>query len=180
MGRPLFCILGVENVMEIWYSNVHATDTCVCEVKTMKEMPRYLLIDAEAVSPVYAKVLMAKRLLATHEVPNASAAARAAGISRSAFYKYKDRVFMPTLNAQQMLSYSLTLNDVPGVLSRVMYVFTSNGCNILTINQALPIDGVAPVTVTVRTDFEKGLMAKIDTELRRLPGVVKVRQIVSE
>ena len=146
----------------------------------MGEHPKYFLVDSQILPEVYLKVTLAKKLLAQGKVKSASEAARAAGISRSAFYKYKDRVFMPTLNAQQMLSYSLTLNDVPGVLSRVMYVFTSNGCNILTINQALPIDGVAPVTVTVRTDFEKGLMAKIDTELRRLPGVVKVRQIVSE
>ena len=42
---------------------------------------------------MFLKVLQAKELLASGSVSNISTAARQAGISRSAFYKYKDYVF---------------------------------------------------------------------------------------
>ena len=54
---------------------------------------RFLLVDADVLPEVFGKVLQAKELLASGAVPNISAAARQAGISRSAFYKYKDTVF---------------------------------------------------------------------------------------
>ncbi len=54
---------------------------------------RFLLVDADVLPEVFVKVLQAKELLASGAVSNISAAAKQAGISRSAFYKYKDTVF---------------------------------------------------------------------------------------
>ena len=54
---------------------------------------RFLLVDTEVLPDVFVKVLEAKELLASGAVSNISLAARKAGISRSAFYKYKDYVF---------------------------------------------------------------------------------------
>ena len=54
---------------------------------------RFLLVDADVLPEVFLKVLQAKELLASGAVTNISTAARQAGISRSAFYKYKDTVF---------------------------------------------------------------------------------------
>ena len=54
---------------------------------------RFLLVDSSALPDVFLKVLQAKELLASGSVSNISTAARQAGISRSAFYKYKDYVF---------------------------------------------------------------------------------------
>ena len=51
---------------------------------------RFLLVDSSALPDVFLKVLQAKELLASGSVSNISTAARQAGISRSAFYKYKD------------------------------------------------------------------------------------------
>ena len=56
----------------------------------MKEHPKYLLVDSQILPEVYLKVILAKKLLAQGKAKSASEAAKSAGISRSAFYKYKD------------------------------------------------------------------------------------------
>ena len=56
----------------------------------MKEHSKYLLVDSQILPEVYLKVILAKKLLAQGKAKSASDAAKAAGISRSAFYKYKD------------------------------------------------------------------------------------------
>ena len=54
---------------------------------------RFLLVAADALPEVFLRVLKAKELLASGAARNISAATRAVGISRSAYYKYKDSIF---------------------------------------------------------------------------------------
>ena len=51
---------------------------------------RFLLVDVSVLPEVFLKVLKAKELLAAGSAKNVSAATKMAGLSRSAFYKYKD------------------------------------------------------------------------------------------
>ena len=82
------------------------------------------------------KVAEAKRLLETGEKTTVNGAAREVGISRSAFYKYKDAVhpFQDMLHGR-IVTLQTVLRDEPGVLSGVLNVFAGTGINILTISQ---------------------------------------------
>ena len=53
---------------------------------------KYYIVAAEALPEVFLKVAEAKRMLQTGEADTVGEATRLAGISRSAFYKYKDAV----------------------------------------------------------------------------------------
>ena len=53
---------------------------------------KYFIVEAEAMPEIIRKVAEAKRLLETGEKTTVNGAAREVGISRSAFYKYKDAV----------------------------------------------------------------------------------------
>ena len=66
------------------------------------------------------KVAEAKRLLETGEKTTVNGAAREVGISRSAFYKYKDAVhpFQDMLHGR-IVTLQTVLRDEPGVLSGV-------------------------------------------------------------
>ena len=70
------------------------------------------------------KVAEAKRLLETGEKTTVNGAAREVGISRSAFYKYKDAVhpFQDMLHGR-IVTLQTVLRDEPGVLSGVTMVF---------------------------------------------------------
>ena len=56
------------------------------------EKKKYYLVSAEALPEVFIKVAEAKRMLQVGEADTVGEAARLVGISRSAFYKYKDAV----------------------------------------------------------------------------------------
>lgn len=112
---------------------------------------KYLLVNADILPEVYRKVSFAKELLASGEAQNASQAAKMAGISRSAYYKYKDGVFeYNPENADEMVSLSLKLKDNKGVLSAVTNELYLVGANVLSINQEVPQNGIANVLLSVR------------------------------
>ena len=112
---------------------------------------KYLLVNADILPEVYKKVSFAKELLASGEAKNASQAAKMAGISRSAYYKYKDGVFeYNPENADEMVSLSLKLKDNKGVLSAVTNELYLVGANVLSINQEVPQNGIANVLLSVR------------------------------
>ena len=144
----------------------------------MSNEEKYLLVEESIAPDIFKKVLEAKKDLATGKARNSSEAVRLADISRSAFYKYKDRVMEYNSNASgNIVTFYLTMEDIPGVLSSVINHLAEYGANILTINQNIPSDGIAAVTVSIRmTDVtleEQPLMQR----LRDLHGVVQVSKV---
>lgn len=113
---------------------------------------KYFIVEASAMPEIYRKVAQAKRLLETGEATTVNAASKAVGISRSAFYKYKDAVrpFHDMLHGR-IVTLQLLLRDEPGALSGVLNVLAGTGINILTINQNIPVNGCAVVTMTAET-----------------------------
>lgn len=124
---------------------------------------KYLLVNQELLPKVYSKVAAAKALISSGEASNAAQAARMAGISRSAYYKYKDGVFEYDPQNSGVLTLSLKLKDAKGVLSAVTAELYRVGANVLSINQSVPRNGVADVSLAVYTaDMEVGADALID------------------
>ena len=147
----------------------------------MTEKPKFLLVDTQVLPDVFLKVMDAKIMIARGEAKNSSDAARLAGISRSAFYKYKDCVFMPSAeDSHTVVSFSVTLRDEPGQLSKLIAVFHRLGCNIVSINQNLPVDSVAQVSVSVRISGVDHAGDKLLQKIKQLSGVVDVKLITAE
>ena len=135
---------------------------------------RFLLVDSSALPDVFLKVLQAKELLASGSVSNISTAARQAGISRSAFYKYKDSVQpFNDMKSEHIITFYAMLKDNTGVLSRVLAVFASSGANILTINQSIPTNGCAAVTISAETSEMAESLEQLLMDVEGLEGVVK-------
>ncbi len=57
----------------------------------------------------------------------------------------------------------------PGILSSVLDQISESGANILTINQNIPVDGVAPVTVS----FSTGSLKMPETDLLEALSLLK-------
>ena len=140
----------------------------------MAKKPKYFIVEAEKLPEVFIKVVEAKRMLELREVSTINEAAQRVGISRSAFYKYKDAV-MPfnDMMSGHIVTFQSILRDEPGVLSAILNIFAAPGANILTINQSIPGNGCAAVTVGAETS---GLQEPLDELLRQLneaDGVVQ-------
>ena len=135
---------------------------------------KYYLVAADALPEIFIKVAEAKRMMQTGEADTVGAATRQVGISRSAFYKYKDAVQpFHDMKAGRIITFYAMLKDNTGVLSSVLSIFANSGANILTINQSIPTNGCAAVTISAETsDMEETLEALI-AEVSSAPGVVK-------
>ena len=105
-------------------------------------------------------------------------AVRNVGISRSAFYKYKDCVFAyDALTQGKMITIQSTLDDRPGVLSSLLAYLSDSGVNILTINQSIPVGGSALVSVSANLGGASRSPELLLEGLRKLDGVRSIGSI---
>lgn len=136
---------------------------------------RYFLVDADILPEVFIKVVEAKELLETGEAATVAEASARVGISRSAFYKYKDSITpFQDLKRGRMLTLHITLRHRMGVLSSVLALFADTGANILTINQSIPMNGAALVTITFETADMTITAQELMDRVRGINGVKKV------
>lgn len=140
----------------------------------MGKKTKFYLVAADALPEIFLKVAEAKRMLHAGEVSTAGEAARQVGISRSAFYKYKDSVrpFNDMLHGR-IVTFQILLKDEPGILSGVLNVFAGTGVNILTINQNIPANGCAVVTMTAETSTLRRSLEEVLGDAKASPGVLK-------
>ena len=140
----------------------------------MDTMPKYYIVEASALPEVFLKVAEAKRLLDSGEASTVGEATKLTGISRSAFYKYRD-VMMPFQNlmAGRIITFQLTLKDRTGVLSGILSIFAYNGANILTINQNIPTNGCAIVTISAETGELHISVEELLKRMSNISGVLK-------
>ena len=142
---------------------------------------RLLLVDADVLPEVFVRVLDAKQLLASGQAVSAAEASRLAGISRSAFYKYKDAVLpYDAEKPGQILTVHFILRDRPGVLSSVLSAFADAGANILTVNQNIPEGSTASVSISARTDRLDMQMEPFIQLLSQMSGVERIARISNE
>ena len=135
---------------------------------------KYYIVAAEALPEIFIKVAEAKRMMQTGEAGTVGAATRQVGISRSAFYKYKDAV-QPFNNMQsgRIITFYAMLKDNPGVLSNILSIFAASGANILTINQSIPTNGCAAVTISAETSEMESTIDDLMARASSSGGVVK-------
>ncbi len=138
-----------------------------------------LLVKAEVLPEVFQKVVLAKQLLNCKKAKSATEAAKMCGISRSAFYKYRDAVFAyKELVDGSIVNLSAVLEDKAGVLSIFISALHEMKANILTINQGMPSGGVAQVTVSYRSNENVGNIAKVLERLSKIDGVITLEQVL--
>jgi len=140
----------------------------------MAELPKYYIVEASALPEVFLKVAEAKRLLQTGEATTVNDATRMTGISRSAFYKYRDSV-LPFQNMMtgRIITFQFMLHDRKGLLSSLLSIFAEHKANILTINSIVPTNGSALVTISAETIDLEITIEELLRQLSSLPGVIK-------
>ncbi len=133
------------------------------------------IVEASMLPDIFIEVSRAKELLETGEASTVAEAVSKVGISRSAFYKYKDAI-MPfrDMKRGQVLTLSVIMHDKSGALSAVLAIFASIHANILTINQSIPSNGVAIVTISV---VAEDMTITVDELRERIEGLSTVMRM---
>lgn len=147
----------------------------------MEHRTQLIVVDASVLPEVIGKVLEVKKLLANREEKSSAAACKRVGISRSAYYKYKNCVYSyEDKITQRIINLQAVLRDEAGVLSSVLSALYDAEANILTVNQNIPVDGVAGVTFSVRLNGEVQSPHQLEAVLRDVQGVVDVKILSGE
>lgn len=147
----------------------------------MPEKERYYVLKEKAVPEVLLKVEEAKRLLESGKCSSASEAAEKAGISRSSFYKYKDEIFRYHENDKgRTVTMVIKLDDEPGLLSIILKTVAQFGANILTIHQAVPVNGIAALTLSMDLPVTLGDPSEIQAMIERVPGIQYAKILAEE
>ncbi len=141
-------------------------------------LSKYIVVQSSVLPEVLKKVIHAKKLLASKQAKTSSEAAKMMDLSRSAFYKYKDKVFeYSAINADNIVTLALLLSDYAGILSSIISYISSSGGDILTINQNIPVDNVALVSISIRTNHMEGDTEALLYELLKIKGVIEVKLV---
>ena len=140
----------------------------------MSNNPKYYIVEASALPEVFLKVAEAKRLLQTGEASTVNDATQMTGISRSAFYKYRDSVRpFQNMMSGRVITFQFMLQDQKGQLSSLLQIFTDHKTNIQTINSIIPTNGCALVTISAETTDLTVSLEDFLKELSHVPGVIK-------
>ncbi len=141
----------------------------------------YLIVEKNALPDFFLKVIAARRLIESGQCAQVSEAVKQAGISRSTYYKYKDKILEPTeLAVGRKAVLSMLLTHEPGALSKVLSAISGCGASVLTITQSLPINGKASVTVSIDLQNVTETIDQLVDELSRQKDAESVRLIAIE
>ena len=139
---------------------------------------KFLLVDSEVLPDVFLKTIEAKQLLASGEVKGLSAAAKAVGISRSALYKYKDKVFEAVETKKSVVTISVVLKDVLGALQSLLKLIASYHINVITITQSAPADGAASVSLDLRVSEMTESLETLLRDINAQSFVISAKEVI--
>lgn len=138
---------------------------------SMTEDSKYYVVKQKALPEVLLKVAQVNKIIETKRVSVAEAT-ESVGISRSSYYKYKDDIFPFRDNVKgKTITFVLSMDDEPGILSVVLKKIAEFKANLLTIHQTIPVNGVASLTLSVDILPSTGDSAKMIEEIEQLSGV---------
>ena len=149
------------------------------EKEVLKKAKRFLLVDSDVLPDVFMKVVKAKELLASGSVKNLSAAAKEVNISRSALYKYKDKIF-DVSETKTVVAVHVVLMDELGALQKLLQVIAQYNVSIVTITQAAPVDGTAAVSLTLKVKDMVGDVDSLVDEMNKHRFVVTAKRIMQD
>lgn len=142
---------------------------------------KYYIVDKNVLPEVFLKVMEAKNLLESGKEKTVQDAVAKVGISRSAFYKYRESIFPLYENSRgKTVTLGISLNDASGLLSEILNTIARAGGNIITINQNIPMNGIANVTITIETNYMKVDLGELITRIENLSFVMQIKIIARE
>ncbi len=138
----------------------------------MNRNSTYLLVDSSVLPEVFSKVVEVKKVLSMGTIKAVNEAVKEIGISRSAYYKYKDYVFpFYETSRGRVMTLFFVVEDFSGILSRIINQIALANGNIVTINQNVPINGLADVTISIETGKMTKNIGELMDEISRIEGV---------
>ena len=139
---------------------------------------KFLIVNTKVLPAYFEQVVKADEMVASGEMSISQACAEM-NISRSTYYKYRNKVFRPNRDYGKKSILAFKMIDEKGVLNRIVQVIYDFGINIISINQGMPIRNYAFVTITMDLSETSAQLEEIIKSFKGLSGLKSVT-IVSE
>lgn len=140
-----------------------------------KDQESFYLIRSDFLPESMRKTLEVKELLDRGKFESVFEAVKQVGLSRSAYYKYREAVFpLQTMQKTRIITLFFHLEDQSGSLSKLLSTVADAGGNILTIHQTIPIRGKANVTLSLNVE---NLTVDLDTLISLLKHLEFIERV---
>ncbi|MUT67300.1 ACT domain-containing protein [Paenibacillus sp. NEAU-GSW1] len=139
---------------------------------------RYYVVREDMLPEAIMKTIQVKEMLGRGDAATVHEAVERVGLSRSAFYKYKDGVYaLHELERERIVTIAMDLEHRSGVLSKVLSLVAGLEGNVLTMNQSIPLQGFANVVISVDISQMTGELSSLIEIIRSQQGVRKASVI---
>lgn len=148
------------------------------EVITLAKLKKdkFYLVQEDILPEAIKKTIKVKEILKLGEAKTINEAVERMDLSRSAYYKYKDYVFPFYEIAQgKIVSITVSMSNDPGMLSSILRAIAESNGSILTINQDIPLQGIANVTIAFETKDLSTTLEECLDNIRSIRGILKVK-----
>ena len=138
----------------------------------------YYIIREDVLPEAVKKTLIMKKALEENPKLSILEASKRFDLSRSAFYKYKDTIFpIQDIQRQSILSLSIDVDDIHGILGKILRIVNDEKCSVLTIHQTVPINARATIIISLEIDAEHTNIEKLTKQIKNLEFVNGIKVI---
>ena len=138
----------------------------------------YYIIREDVLPEAVKKTLIMKKALEENPKLSILEASKRFDLSRSACYKYKDTIFpIQDIQRQSILSLSIDVDDIPGILGKILRIVNDEKCSVLTIHQTVPINARATIIISLEIDAEHTNIEKLTKQIKNLEFVNGIKVI---
>ncbi|KAF1682389.1 MULTISPECIES: ACT domain-containing protein [unclassified Veillonella] len=136
---------------------------------------KFYLVQEDILPEAIKKTIKVKEILKLGEAKTINEAVERMDLSRSAYYKYKDYVFPFYEIAQgKIVSITISMSNEAGMLSSILRTIAESNGSILTINQDIPLQGIANVTIAFETKDLSTSLEDCLNNIRSIRGILRV------
>ena len=141
----------------------------------MDNRNEFYIVAADVLPEALKKTAQIKALLSQNSNLTINEASDKVGLSRSAFYKYRESIFSYNkMNKERIVTLIVTAADEISVLAECLQIITEMDGQILTVNRGLPIQDTSKATLVIDT---KNMKQEIETLVEKLYEIAQVREI---
>ncbi len=139
---------------------------------------KFYLVQEDILPEAIKKTIKVKEILKMGKVKTINEAVEMMELSRSAYYKYKDFVFpFYEIAAGKIVSITISMSNEPGMLSLVLQAIAERKGSILTINQDIPLQGIANASISFETKDMQAPLEELIDHIKNIKGIIKIEII---
>ena len=138
---------------------------------------KFLIINTSVLPEYFLSVVKAEELVSSGEM-SVSQACATQNISRTTFYKYRNKVFSTQRESTSKSILSFKMIDERGVLNGILKIIYAHNINIISINQAMPIKNYSYVTIMLDLVDTSVKLDELTKQLKQVSGIKSVSVVL--